>query len=194
MATLFIIAGPNGIGKSTLSQELSAAKDIKRIDPDYIFQFEFTNPDTSYFPYYLSGKIDLLFESDTSFILESNFHNHEAFGILNKADQNRFKKNLLFISTDHIKILEERVLQRSGLGLHYVPTEEIIRRYKASLQLLPQYIDDFDKISFYDGSPSLPEAPIHLVDFEAGRLVSRRDKVTATWFNNIIKRWTGQTF
>lgn len=148
MPTLIIIAGPNGIGKSTFSRELASTYNFPRIDPDEIFRTEFTNPDHSYLPYYLQGKAQQYFDEHTSFIYESNLHEPEAFGILNVARDHNFFTSLMFMSTDNIPTLIERVNERTLAGLHNVPVDEIRRRYDAGLRLVPQYLLSFDELSF----------------------------------------------
>lgn len=154
MPEITIIGGPNGIGKSSLAEEICREKDIEFLNPDHLFQFEFTNPDPGYFPYFLAGQVERLMEQNSSFLYESNLHQPQSFQILDLAKQYRYRRILLFMSTDDLGILIARVQERASQGLHDVPPDEIHRRYNASLELLPRYLSAFNEVHLFDGSGS----------------------------------------
>ncbi len=124
MPFILIVGGPNGAGKSTYSKVYCELKGIPRIDPDYLFQHEFTNPDKSAFPYFLSGLIEEYFENRISFILESNLHNRESYNILDMASRYGYEKRLIYLGTDDLNKLIERVAKRVSEGGHHVDVEE----------------------------------------------------------------------
>lgn len=170
MPEITIIGGPNGIGKSSLAEEIAQDKGIHFLNPDHLFQFQFTNPDPDYFPYFLSGEVERLMEQHSSFIYESNLHQPQSFQILNLAEQYRYRKILIFMSTDDLEILYGRVQERADQGLHDVPQEEIIRRYNSGLELMPGYLNSFNEAHLYDGSGS-PEDLLKLGTYHNGLFV-----------------------
>lgn len=67
------------------------------------------------------------------------------------------KITLLFIRTDDLSLLNKRVELRHKLGLRYVSPQVIAERHSSAIQLLPHYLNHFDEVSFYDGSPDFPD-------------------------------------
>lgn len=167
MPRLIIIGGPNGSGKSTFGNHFSSITKTPFINPDELHRTEFTNPDESYFPYYLKLKVEEQFERHSSFLYESNLHNPQAYEILDVADKFNFEKHLIYFSTDHVDTLVKRVQNRASLGLHNVPKEEILKRYKISHQLLSLNLTKFDVIDFYDTSKE-PKYILHLATLLQG--------------------------
>lgn len=94
---------------------------------------------------------------EEDFIYESNLHTAEAFGIIEQARLHKYKITLLFICTDDLSLLNKRVELRHKLGLRYVSPQVIAERHSSAIQLLPHYLNHFDEVSFYDGSPDFPD-------------------------------------
>lgn len=183
----YIVAGPNGIGKSTFAEDFSVLKMVDRIDPDQIFANEFTNPDKEAFPYFLTLKVEEYLEKGEDFIFETNLHTTDSYWIASYLRTFQYQSNLIFISTDHTNILVARVKERALLGLHDVPEKVIIDRYNSIHEVLPASLASFDKIDFYDGSPESPELMRYLGYYQNQSIVINEDiEQRPRWFEKIV--------
>lgn len=177
--TLLIIAGCNGSGKSTFSKLLSPS-DFSPFDYDFQFlkfykslidsdiketmahQMAFNE---------LEIQIKKAIEEKSSFCYETNFnstplHWPELF------KKNGYNLYLIFLCLDSIAEAKKRVAIRVENGGHFVPENEIEKRYQDGYNNLNSFFDYFDYVDLFDSSKYLTH-PSHILSIESGKVVSR---------------------
>ena len=155
--TLYVLAGPNGIGKTTSTYDLvprtipvinsdEIAKQVKLagIAADINTQ-EYSNREASKL---VQDNID----KHISFGIETNLCDVETWKVLIGIRKIGYMVNLIFLSTDNIEILNKRIEERSQRGEHFVTPTVVEERYNNSLKLLDHYFDIPDKIQLIDNS------------------------------------------
>lgn len=127
MATLFVIAGPNGIGKTTSSYDLvpvntpiinsdEIAKEIRNDLNSSINLQEYVNHEA----------VRLMEEQrkqNKSFAIETNLADIETWKFLIKVQETGYKLHILYLSTSNIAMLNNRIKERIRLGDHFVRPE-----------------------------------------------------------------------
>ncbi|HIX54658.1 MAG TPA: hypothetical protein H9853_06505 [Candidatus Sphingobacterium stercoripullorum] len=152
MARIYFIAGPPGVGKSTLGHLLLPKG------------FEILNEDDARMKYKAKGYIDYKIHSmyrvrniirqnlinSEDFALELNLgYNHQydyAKSIWNFNKQNQIEAFLFF--TDELELCLTRAELRYHNGLHLVEPQTIKEMYHNQLPLLKENFSMFDRISF----------------------------------------------
>lgn len=159
MATLFVIAGPNGIGKTTSSYDLvplntpiinsdEIAKEIRKGLHSSINLQEYVNHEA----------VRLMEEQrkeKRSFAIETNLADVETWKFLIKVQEADYNLHILYMSTDNLAMLNNRIKERTRLGDHFVRPEIVEERYITSLKLLNHYFDKPDKLQLFDNSQYL---------------------------------------
>jgi predicted ABC-type ATPase len=139
MPTLYIIAGPNGVGKTTFAN---------RYLPDEAKQLEFVNVDliakglSPFDPDSLSieaGKIALrrireLIASKTGFTWETTMSGRTAVGWLREARNAGYILKAYFLWVRHPETTIRRIHQRVTEGGHNIPEETSRRRFFKTIQ------------------------------------------------------------
>jgi len=155
--TLYVIAGPNGIGKTTCTYDLvphgvpvinsdEIAKQVKLagIAPNINTQ-EYSNREASKL---VSENID----RQISFGIETNLCDVETWKFLIGIQKLGYRLQLIFLSTNNIGILNKRIEERTQRGEHFVTPTIVEERYITGLKLLNHYFDIPDKITLIDNS------------------------------------------
>lgn len=155
---LYIIAGCNGAGKTTVSYTIL---------PDIIDCKEFVNADEiakGLSPFqpekvaFESGRIMLnrineLIQERESFAFETTLSTKSYRGKVLKAKELGYIVTLLFFWLNNIELAKERVKTRVIEGGHNIPNEVIQRRYlKGIKNLFNIYLDIVDGTLIYDNS------------------------------------------
>ena len=146
-------AGPNGSGKRTLSARMPLcgvyinADDLKK-------EYALTDLEAAQKAEALRNK---LVEKKTDFTFETVLSTRRNLYLLQKAKENGYEVQCIYILTCKADINVARVKGRVREGGHDVPEDKIRNRYTKALKLLPQIIDVCNKILIYDNSvmPSL---------------------------------------
>ncbi|CAM3581807.1 zeta toxin family protein [Flavobacterium chungbukense] len=174
---LLVVAGCNGSGKSTFSTPLS---------PDKFTPFDY---DLEFLRFYnslmdsdirdlmahrmafkeLESQIKNAIENRLSFCYETNFnstplHWPELF------KNNGYDLHLIFLCLDSIQEAKKRVAIRVENGGHFVPENEIQKRYFEGYNNLDSFFDYFDYVDLYDTSQYL-EKPSHILSIESGKVL-----------------------
>ena len=93
MPKLYLIGGPNGIGKSSQAFKISNEKGITFINADtIILESKAINPDIdeSALLYLIKLNIEEVIENNESFIYESNLHNLNSYDIVSLVRRYRY--------------------------------------------------------------------------------------------------------
>ena len=163
MASLYIISGCNGAGKTTASFTVL---------PELLQVKEFVNADeiarglSPFQPEKVSiqaGKIMLrrlqeLLSLGQDFAFETTLSTRSFVGLIKQAKDLGFTINLIYYWLDSVELAIERVKTRVTEGGHHIPTDTIIRRYYAGLKnFITLYSDKVDYWMLIDNSGTEPE-------------------------------------
>ena len=154
---LWIIAGPNGSGKTTIAKDkgLYDRSDISVINPDEIA--EKISPGNVEKASMEAGREAIRLQNTAlkekkSFAIETTFSGNREFKLIEKAKAKNFKVNLVYIGLKKPVTNIHRVKARVAQGGHHIPTKDITRRYKRSMENLTQAFDVVDRLFVLDNS------------------------------------------
>lgn len=189
MPTLYVIAGPNGIGKTTSSYDLVPAN-VPIINSDEIAKEarnsgiisgnaqEYSNNEANRL---IQEHIDKM----TSFVIETNLADIDTWKFLIGAQKLGYQLHIVYISTDSLEILNNRIAARVLQGDHFVRPDIVKERYISGLNLLNHYFNTPDKIQLFDNTST----PILIAESEFGKIIERND-VLPSW----VESYLGQHF
>lgn len=157
--TLCVIAGPNGSGKTTTTEQLLANEwgaDSLYINPDNIAQEEFggwNNPDAVLKAAQRATELRYqCIEERRNFVFETVFSSQEKLDFLRKAHEAGFFIRFFFVCTQTPEINVARIAKRYLNGGHEVPISKVISRYFKSLEKAREAIRFVDRAYIYDNS------------------------------------------
>ncbi|MBW2643469.1 MAG: zeta toxin family protein [Deltaproteobacteria bacterium] len=170
---IYIIAGPNGSGKTTFAKEFL---------PNYADCFEFVNADLiasglSPFKPELAAikagrlmleKMNSLAESRIDFAIETTLSGKAYVHFLQDLKSKGYKIHLFFLWIRSIEIALERIAGRVRRGGHNIPENIVQRRFnKGIYNLFKIYKPLLDYWAVFDNSGDLPSM---IVFEESGKL------------------------
>lgn len=135
MKRLYILAGANGSGKSTISKMLLPAEKIVYVNPDDIAKE--LNPQDPLSVRILAGRetlrrINALLDEGCSFAIESTLSGSGYVGMIKKAKDLGFDVTIAYVYVDTPDLCLERIKVRVLNGGHDVPEGDVCRRYERS--------------------------------------------------------------
>ena len=150
---VLVFAGPNGSGKSTIAGKMQHHGVYVNAD-DLKAEYSITDIEAAQQAEALRNK---LVENKADFTFETVLSTDRNLLLLQKAKENGYEIQCIYVLTCNADINIARVRGRVRDGGHDVPEEKIRSRYVKALELLPKIIDVCDKILIYDNSimPSL---------------------------------------
>jgi len=175
--TIYLIAGPNGVGKTTFAREFL---------PKEVDCLRFMNADevarglSPFAPEaaairagrVLIGEIRSAVKARDSFGWESTLAGRSHALILREARRGGYEIELHYLSVPSPLVCIDRVAQRVREGGHNVPVADIKRRFHRSLvNLVDLYLPLADRWTFWDSSTTRPRA---VLDSEQGDPVDLR--------------------
>ena len=156
---LFVLAGPNGIGKTTSSFDIIPAQ-IPIINSDEIANAVRNSGMTSVGTQEYSNReaIKLMneyLEQRESFAIETNLSDLDTWKFLLETKKQGFSIYLVYLSTDSLELLNDRIEARALAGEHYIRPDVVEERYINGLKLLNHYFDKPDSLQLFDNSGTL---------------------------------------
>ncbi len=164
--TLCVIAGPNGSGKTTTTEQLLANEwgaDSIYINPDNIAKDEFgdwNNADAVLKAAKRATEMRYQCLSERrNFVFETVFSSEEKLKFLKKTSEAGFFIRFFFVCTNSPEINVARIAKRYMNGGHEVPISKVVTRYFKSLEYAKEAIKFVDRAYIYDNSVDdhLPE-------------------------------------
>ncbi len=178
--TLTVIAGPNGSGKSTFTRTLRAASQAPIVDPDAIArEIDPVAPEQAAVA---AGREALrreaaYLENGVSFIVETTLSGNTMLRQMEHARQRGFDVRLIFIATDNPRINIGRIVARVARGGHFVPDEDVQRRYMRSMRNLARAIELVDEATIIDNT--LEQGPREALRIDAGQITFQAQDLPA---------------
>jgi len=136
--TLFIVAGANGSGKTTFAKSFSKINELYFINADEIAKELDGQNITKY--KVKAGKI--FFEEfnkrlilEDSFVVETTLSGKYLINYITKAKEQNYHITLIYLFLESPLSNIDRVKNRVLNGGHYVPDEDVIRRFYRSKKL-----------------------------------------------------------
>ena len=173
MPQLFILAGCNGAGKTTTAKILL---------PEFLGGIEFVNadiiaanlnPDFPESVAFQAGRImlervDVLLSEKSSFALETTLATKSYVGLTKKAQSLGYEVVLMYFWLESYDMALKRVAKRVREGGHFIPDEDVKRRYEGGIRnLVDLFIPVVNHWSAHDNS-----------DYNLGspKLIARNEK------------------
>ena len=156
----YILAGANGSGKSTISKVLLPAEGLVYVNPDDIARE--LNPDNPLAVRIEAGRealhcIDSLIEKGESFAIESTLSGNAYVKVVERAKSLGYTVVIAYIFVDSPEVCIRRIEERVRNGGHFVPAEDVERRYARSKKnFINLYRDMSDYwLLFYNGGSDI---------------------------------------
>ncbi|MFN0101969.1 MAG: zeta toxin family protein [Bryobacteraceae bacterium] len=147
-----LLAGPNGSGKSSLASgmDLTGIDDV--INPDTI-----RSPDGNLASALQAGCLVIHrtaenFATGRSFLLETTLSGNREARVVAEARQRGYQVDVIFVCVGDVRLNILRVQLRVEQGGHFVPEEDIRRRYDRSLENLRAIIPLSNSAVLFDNS------------------------------------------
>lgn len=187
---LILIAGPNGSGKTSVTEEILKHKwieDCVYINADIIANEQFggwnSNEAVLKAAQFAQNYRDECIENKRSFIFETVFSAQEKIDFVIKAKKAGFFIRLFFVSTNHPSINASRIAHRVMEGGHDVPITKIISRYSKSISNCGIVATIVDRLYVYDNSIE-NKSPTLLFRAENGKIKKAYLKIN-NWAKSI---------
>ena len=135
MRELIIVAGANGSGKTTFAKDLVEENGCVFLNADEI-EKELTESGAQ--PSHLKAgriffqKMQELTERESDFILESTLAGNYLVGVIRKLRTKAYRISIVYIFLESPAVCIDRISVRVKKGGHFVPDEDVIRRFYRS--------------------------------------------------------------
>lgn len=153
--TIYVVGGTNGVGKSTIREELLGSS-IPYINADFIAK-ELKAQHASLMlaelaRQYGSEQMKKYIAENESFAFENNLHEAKTYHWLEEMQKKGYRIELYYIGVSNLQITTKRIQERVKRGEHHVPTDEVFARYENGLKLLRHYFSLPDKLLLIDNT------------------------------------------
>ena len=189
---LIVIAGPNGSGKTSMTQKFlhhEWADGTVHINPDQVANEKFGDWNSQEAilkaANYCEEWREKCLREKVSFVFETGFSAEDKIDFLIRARVAGFFIRVFFISTNHPSINASRIAKRVMEGGHDVPIRKIISRYTKSIINCESIAPLVDRLYVYDNSVNDQDARIQF-RLSNGRLEKMYVTELPTWAKNII--------
>ncbi|HWK04159.1 MAG TPA: hypothetical protein VNS58_11040 [Puia sp.] len=156
---LYVIAGPNGIGKTTSDFDLVAnnipvinsdeiAAEIKGSGLLQVSTQEYANREAL-------RLMNEHLQKRSSFAIETNLADLDTWKFLLEVQRSGYLLHIIYISTNNLDVLNSRIKERHQLGGHFVRPDIVKERYLAGLNLLNHYLEKPDRLQLFDNSVNM---------------------------------------
>ena len=159
MPTLYVVAGPNGCGKSTLTRTtLFGAIDV--IDPDAIFRdLVADHPGQAAREALRRRRVAV--RTGRTHLVETTLSGSGILHHMETARQKGYRVVLHYVSLDTVEQALDRIRNRVALGGHDIPETDVRRRFMRSHANLPVAVVRADEVFLYDNvDPDRPHREI----------------------------------
>ncbi|MBO7110432.1 MAG: zeta toxin family protein [Bacteroidaceae bacterium] len=188
-----IVAGPNGSGKTTTTEQLLKNEwgaDSLYINPDNIALDKYGDWNSADAVLKAAQtateqRYECL-SNGTDFVFETVFSSAEKMEFLRKAKDAGFFIRIFYVCTESPLININRIAQRYLNGGHEVPISKTISRYYSSLKNLSEAIKIADRVYLYDNSTE-NAAPRLILRTADGKIAKRYTDDFPEWVKAVSK-------
>ena len=187
-----IIAGPNGSGKTSITQKFlhhEWAEGTTYINPDQIANDLFGDWNNSESVLkaatYCSDLREQCLKEKRSLVFETVFSAQDKIDFVIRAKQAGFFIRIFFVSTSNPTINASRIAKRVMEGGHDVPITKIIYRYNKAIQNCKTVASIIDRLYVYDNSIDDVDAR-PLFRLSEGVLAKQYTEDIPDWAQNIL--------
>ncbi len=184
---LIIIAGPNGSGKTSITQKFlhhEWSEGTLYVNPDQVAKDIFGDWNDSKAiisaANYCAQLREKCLEDKTGFVFETVFSAQDKIDFLIRAKSAGFFIRMFFISTQSPTINASRIAKRVMEGGHDVPISKIISRYRRSIENCRVVAPLVDRLYVYDNSVDDAQAKA-LFRLSNGVLIKRYEDEIPEW-------------
>ena len=164
---LIVIAGPNGSGKTTITNKILQHKwmeDAIYINPDQIAKDKFGDWNSTEAVMqsvrYCEELRERCIRESKSLIFETVLSAPDKLSFIRKAKELGYFIRIFFVATIHPSINASRIAQRVMRGGHDVPITKVISRYSKSIANCKVVASIADRTYVYDNSIDNQEAQL----------------------------------
>lgn len=191
---LIIIAGPNGSGKTSVTQKFlhhEWAEGTVYINPDQVANEKFgdwNSPEAILEAAdYCAELRERCLREKVSFVFETVFSADDKIDFLIRAKEAGYFIRLFFISTNHPSVNAARIAKRVMEGGHDVPIRKIVSRYTKSIINCETVARLVDRLYVYDNSVNDRDAQLQF-RLKNGKLEKMYVSELPDWAKNIIPK------
>jgi predicted ABC-type ATPase len=130
MKELIIIGGANGSGKTTFSKQILAETGFEFLNADEIEKELAISKLQAGKEFFM--RLDKFLSEETSFALESTLSGNYLVKAIEKAKQQGYTVRIVYVFLENPNDCIQRIKLRVKLGGHFIPDEDVIRRYYRS--------------------------------------------------------------
>jgi predicted ABC-type ATPase len=156
---LYVLAGPNGIGKTTSAFDIipagvpiinsdEIAKQVRIAGLVKVNTQEYSNREAQ-------RLVKEQLDQKATFAMETNLADEETWKFLIGVQKSGYGLHLVFLTTDNLALLHNRINERTLRGEHYVRPDVVEERWHTSLLLLKHYAAYPDVLQLIDNTASL---------------------------------------
>jgi predicted ABC-type ATPase len=154
---LWVFAGPNGGGKSTLVASFHVADRMTVVNPDNIAQQLKPDHRGDTVVMLKAGRIAAvqrraLIQAAQNFAMETTLTGHSELRVMADAQAAGYKITLVYVGLANALTSLARVRERVARGGHDIPATIIMRRYQKSLANLPAAMEIAERLFILDNT------------------------------------------
>jgi predicted ABC-type ATPase len=188
LATIYILAGPNGSGKTTFYSQAISLKFIPEELPfenlDLIARNlgGYSEENYAHAAEIYRKNTAKHIEASADFMIESNLADSRAYDWISAIKKRGYEIVLFYISTQSLETNFERVKRRVSEGGHFVPESIIESRYFQSHSYLKTKLREFIQVYLIDNSGYQPVIQATILN---GAIIEKHPNIY-NWASDII--------
>jgi len=189
MPTLYILAGPNGTGKTTYYntaiEQGYIALSLSFINADNICRDElggYSIQNAATAEIIVRERIKGHIDKQADFMIESNLSVQTDFDWIDTMKKNGYDISLYFLCTEFVEINISRVQNRVIEGGHDIPEAIIRQRYDNVLMYLKGKLHTFSEAVLIDNST---DTPVHIASLKQGKIIFKSDQCPS-WAKQLL--------